>query len=185
MPQCFPCFPPRGTLGRRRLIASAGGWPVPVDLPKCCFDGVYSMSRAQSKMREFAERLIAHETRLNSSKTKTAAVMACEKSRPHLATLMGNAGFSALLSRALAMSISDIGWLCVIHVKADGSLKGLDEVGSEISFEDTVEGGVVLMTHMLRLLVAFIGENLTVRLMREIWPTVSFDDSISANGGKK
>lgn len=57
-------------------------------------------------MRDFAERLIAYETRRNrSSRTKTpVACLVIDKLRPQLATLIGNIGFRALLSRTLALS---------------------------------------------------------------------------------
>src|ERR1019366_1551324 len=63
------------------------------------------MSRATPKMRNFAERLIAYETRGNNpSETETSGpFLVGEKLRPQLATLMGNVGFRALLSRALAL----------------------------------------------------------------------------------
>src|ERR1019366_433926 len=71
------------------------------------------MSRATPKMRDFAERLIVYETRGNkSSETKTqAAFLVGEKLRPQLAALMGNVGFRALISRALALSNAEIPWL--------------------------------------------------------------------------
>jgi len=61
-------------------------------------------------MRDFADRLIAYETGgNNSSETKTpAACLVSEKLRPHLATLMGNVGFRALLSRALALANAEV-----------------------------------------------------------------------------
>jgi len=48
-------------------------------------------------MPEFAERLVAYEATHNkSSETKTAAIfLVGEKLGPHLATFMGNVGFSA------------------------------------------------------------------------------------------
>jgi hypothetical protein len=36
---------------------------------------------------------------------------------------------------------------------------------------------VVLVAQLLRLLVAFIGETLTLRLVRESWPKLSVNDS--------
>jgi hypothetical protein len=61
-------------------------------------------------MRDFAERLIAYETKGNkSSETKSQAVFPVgEKLRPQLATLMGNVGFRALLSRALAVCTENL-----------------------------------------------------------------------------
>lgn len=133
------------------------------------------MSRATSKMRDFAERLIAYETRgNNSSQTKTsAACLVGEKLRPHLTTLMGNVGFRALLSRALALANAEVPWLRAVHVKADGSLEGLDELGAQVDPDEIFEGCVVLLAQFLELLVGFIGEDLTLRLVREVWPTLS------------
>jgi hypothetical protein len=129
-------------------------------------------------MRDFAERLIAYETRGNkSSETKTSvAFLVGEKLRPQLATLMGNVGFRALLSRALALSNAEVPWLRAVHVKADGSFEGLDELGAQVDPEDIFEGRVVLLAQLLGLLVSFIGENLTLRLVRDVWPKLPLND---------
>lgn len=136
------------------------------------------MNRATPKMRDFAERLIAYETRENkSSETKTpAAFHVFEKLPPHLATLMGNTGFRALLSRALALATAELPWLRAVHVKSDGSLEGLDELEAQVDSEEISEGRVVLLAQLLGLLVAFIGENLTLWLVREVWPKLSLND---------
>src|SRR5260370_30311500 len=136
------------------------------------------MRRANPKMRDFAARLIGHETRKNkSSETKTpAACLVSEKLRPHLATLMGNLGFRALLSRALALANAEVPWLRAVHVNADGSLEGLDEVGAQVDSDEIFEGCVVLLAQLLGLLVAFIGENFTLRLVREVCPKLPLDD---------
>lgn len=71
------------------------------------------MSSAPQKMRDFAERLIAYETSGNKS-SKTEIPTACliiDKLRPQLATLMGNIGFRALLSRTLALANPEFPWL--------------------------------------------------------------------------
>jgi hypothetical protein len=144
------------------------------------------MSRATPKLRDFAERLIAYETtKNNSSETKTsAAFLVGEKLRPQLAALMGNVGFRALLSRALALSNAEVPWLRAVHVKADGSLDGLDELGAQVDPDDIFEGRIVLLAQLLGLLVAFIGENLTLRLVREGWPKLSLNDLNYGTEGK-
>jgi hypothetical protein len=131
------------------------------------------------QMRDFAERLIAYETRGNkSSGTKPPpAFRVCEKLRPHLVTLMGNTGFRALLSRALARAEADVPSLRAMQVKADGSLAGLDKLEVQADPEELAKGSVVLVAQLLRLLVAFIGETLTLRLVRESWPKLSVNDS--------
>jgi hypothetical protein len=137
-------------------------------------------------MRDFAERLIAYETRGNkSSKTKTAEVfLVGEKLRLHLTALMGKVGFRALLSRALVLANAEAPWLRAVHVKADGSLGGLDELGGQVDPKKTTEGSVVLLAQLLGLLVAFIGGSLTLRLVREIWPKIPLNDVDFDSGDK-
>jgi hypothetical protein len=129
-------------------------------------------------MRDFSERLIAHATRGNkSSETETPATfLVVEKLRPNLVTLLGNVGFRALLSRALVLTNSEIAWLRAVHVKADGSLEGLHELDAQLDPEEIAEGRVVLLAQLLGLLVAFIGESLTLRLVRDVWPKLPLDD---------
>ena len=136
------------------------------------------MSRATPKMRDFAERLIAYETTKNkSSETKIrAAFLVGEKLRPQLAALMGNVGFCALISRALALTSAEVPWLRALHVNADSSFQGLDEFGAQVDPDEIFKGRVVLLAQLLGLLVAFIGEKLTLRLVREVWPKLSLND---------
>ena len=145
------------------------------------------MNRATPKMRDFAERLIAYETKGNkSSETKTAAIFpVVEKLRPHLATLMGKLGFRALLSRALALAGAEVPWLRAVHVKADDSFEGLADLGTQVDPSELFEGRVVLLAQMLGLLVAFIGEDLTLRLVRDVWPKLSLNGADSGKGDKK
>jgi hypothetical protein len=144
------------------------------------------MSRATPQMRNFSERLIAYETRGNKySGTKIPATfLVCEKLRTHLATLMGNVGFRALLSRALALANEEVPWLRAVHVKADGSLQGLDELKAQVAPEEIAEDGVVLVAQLLGLLAAFIGETLTLQMVREVWPKLSVNDFDFGKGDK-
>jgi hypothetical protein len=138
-------------------------------------------------MRNFAKRLVADEARGNKPPaTKTPAdFSACEKLRPKLATLMGNAGFRALLSRALALAKAEVPWLRAVQVKADGTLEGVDEQHAQLDPDELFEGRVVLLAQLLGLLVAFIGENLTLRLVREAWPKAPLDGLDFGDGGKE
>ncbi len=129
-------------------------------------------------MRDFAERLIAYETRGNkSSETKTSAAFnVCEKLRPQLANLMGNTGFHALVSRALALATTEAPWLRAMHVKSDGSLEMLGEHEAQVDPERIAEGGVVLTAHLLGLLATFIGEDLTLQLLRDVEPKLLLNE---------
>ena len=138
-------------------------------------------------MRNFARRLIDYETRENTSpETKTpAAFHVAEKLRPQLVTLMGNGGFRALLSRSLALANAEVPSLRAVEVNPDGSLGGLEELHAQLDGNKLSEGRVVLLAQLLGLLVAFIGESLTLRLVLEVWPKVPVDDLELDHGGKK
>jgi hypothetical protein len=138
-------------------------------------------------MLDFAQRLIAYETRANnSSKNKTpGAFHVCEKLRPHLAMLMGKAGFRALLSRALTVAHAEFPWLRAVQINPDGSLAGWEASQSQGDEKARDQGGVFLVAQLLGLLVAFIGENLTFRLVREAWPKLAFKDLNLDKGDRK
>lgn len=137
-------------------------------------------------MRDFAERLIAHETKGNKSfEVKLpAAFLVFEKLRPHLANLMGSTGFRALLSRSLALASTEVPWLRAVHVKSDGSLEGLEKFESQVDLDNFFEGRVILLAALLGLLVAFIGEKLTVQLVRGVWPKLYLNDLDFSKGAK-
>ena len=144
------------------------------------------MSRASPKMRHFAKRLTVYEGKANTASDTTTppGFQVCEKLRAHLGTFMGTTGFCELLSCALPRAKAEIPWLGAVHVKADGSLEGLEELNAKRKPDELFEGGVVLVAQLLGLLVAFIGETLTLRFVREVWPEVPLDDLDFGKGGK-
>ena len=67
-----------------------------------------------------------------------------------------------------------------MQVAADGSLQGLDELGRQIDKDQVREGGVILIAQLLGLLLTFIGEAMTSRLVTsEVLPPFR---SIPKNG---
>lgn len=129
-------------------------------------------------MRSLASRLIALEAKgKNVSGARVlVAFPVPEKLRPTLSTLMGNAGFQTLLARALTLATAEVPWLRVVKVNASGALEGWEELHAQLGPAKFLEGRVVVMAQLLGLLVAFIGEKLTVRLVMEVWPKLSLSD---------
>ena len=138
-------------------------------------------------MRELADRLIAHDAqgRKASDPKNAVGFHVCEKLRPHLSTVMGNGGFRVLLSRALTLATEVIPWLRGAQVNGIGSLEGLESLQAQLAPEEMHEGQVVLLAQLLGLLVAFVGESLTVRLLRDVWPQLPLGDSESGKGDNK
>ena len=124
-------------------------------------------------MLNLARRLLAGEAAHAGSSRGDAdqAVGACDKLRAPLTRLVGAAGYSSLLSRALSLAKRQAPSLEGLRVEADGSLAGINEIqpDSHVS-EEARHGGAFLLAELLGLLVTFIGVPLTRSLVREAWP---------------
>jgi hypothetical protein len=125
------------------------------------------MNAPTTAIRELARRLIALEAprveRPNAS--ESGALRACDKLRLPLVKLVGVAGYRSLISRALAISKAEAPSLEVVHVQVDGALEGFDGMD-----QNNAEAGAVVLVYLLNLLVEFIGEALTLGLVRDVWP---------------
>ena len=127
--------------------------------------------------RDLARRLLAVEAASKCAPNAHVheAVRVCEKLRISLTRFAGSDGFASLLRRALTLARADEPLVETIKVKPDGSLEGLEALAA-----DTTNGGpeaaVAITAHLLGLLVTFIGEPLTLRLVREAWPDATLDE---------
>ena len=139
-----------------------------------------------TESRLLAQRLLTYEAVAggNSEPAESAAFRVCAKLRRPLITLAGVAGFRSLLSRALTLASAEAPSLSVVQVAADGSLKGLDELEPQIDQEQARDEGAVLIAQLLGLLVTFIGEGLTLRLVQDVWPEAAFNGRVSEKEGK-
>jgi hypothetical protein len=133
------------------------------------------MSSAPPAIRDLARRLLALEAARDepSATCGLEAGRVCEKLRLPLAKLAGIAGFRSLMSRAVAMAKAEVPSLAAVQVRADGLLEGLDGAGHDQDVGADGEGQVVVVAQLLGLLVTFIGEPLTLRLVRDAWPGAS------------
>jgi hypothetical protein len=141
------------------------------------------MSKVTPSLRHFARRLIRHETGGGeSSRTQPQALFqVTEKLRLQLTTIMGAAGYQSLISRALALAITEAPWLREVQIQSDGSLEGLEQLQARLGRDTFLAGGVPLLAQLLGLLVAFIGSSLTARVLHEIWPKIPLKDLVLEN----
>lgn len=111
------------------------------------------------------------------------ACLASEKLRPHLVALMGIIGYRALLARALALANADFPWMREVQVNSDSTCEGFEGLEARVKPDEFSEGSIVLLSHLLGLLVTFIGEELTLRLVHQAWPNLSFNNFDLDEGG--
>ena len=127
-------------------------------------------------MRQLAERLLAVEAARHSEADSHVheALRVCEKLRSSLTRFAGADGFTALMRRALALARAEVPSLQGVSVRQDGSIVGLEEISGS-SKDGGAEATVAITAHLLALLVIFIGEPLTLRLVIDAWPDESLD----------
>jgi hypothetical protein len=147
--------------------------------------------------RDLAHRLLAYEVVLaeTSEPSESATLRVYEKLRQGLGEFAGVAGFQSLASRALALARTEAPSLSAARISADGALQGLgqglDEFELQIDNDKdraaehaAGEGGIILISRLLGLLLVFLGEALTLSLLRITWPGEALDVCNFENGRK-
>jgi hypothetical protein len=122
------------------------------------------------KTRELARSLIASEADAATTTlhTEPATVRVYEKLRRQLGAPVGIDGFQALASRALALAKSESPRLSAVQVTANGDLRGLAEIESNLHASEDGEAGIILIAQLLGLFLAFLGEATTLRLIEDL-----------------
>ena len=133
----------------------------------------------------FARCLHAYETVAGETSvpTESATLRVYEKLFRHLCAIAGVAGFQSLAARALTLVKSEAPTLSAVQVTADGRLQGLGELDLKTDKAQTEEGGIIFLAQLLGLLLIFIGEALTLRLVQDGWPDADF--GLQVGGGRK
>ena len=96
-----------------------------------------------------------------------------EKLRRAVALFAGEEGATALFRRALAIAKEEIPALHQLSVSGDKGLQGLEKLAVDSGGRAAAS---VITEHLLSLLITFVGESLTIRLVHDAWPDESFED---------
>jgi len=130
-------------------------------------------------MQDIVKRLIAEERRVthDSDHGSRAGFRVCEKLRPPLCAVAGVSGFRSLLSRARVLAQGEAPLLEGMLINPDGSFEFSPAMEERLATKEVANAGAALAGRLLGLLVTFIGEGLTLRLVHDIWPMASVEDS--------
>jgi hypothetical protein len=132
-------------------------------------------------LAEFARRLVQHEAdRVGSPHDLAAGLQStCQALHTRLWPLISALGFQTLFARAITLAAREFPRLATVTVTADGAecvLSGLAHPAEARTMEDGTDDALVaVLAHFLKLLVLFIGEDLGLRTIRDVWPHVPFD----------
>jgi len=150
------------------------------------------------EMRDLAQRLLTYEAAADKSSgpMDSPTLRAYEKLRQCLVSLAGLATFQSIAARALVLTQEEVPGLCAVRVSAEGALEGLGDIALQMGLEKSQTGGqregedplhragTILIARILCLLLTFLGEALTLSLLRSAWPDATLDDRNSGNGRK-
>ncbi|MEA2492026.1 MAG: hypothetical protein QOH21_3818 [Acidobacteriota bacterium] len=130
------------------------------------------------KLHEIARRVMRAQTAAPATAAGAADAMqvSCGALYRVLETALGPAGLQALIGRAIQITAREYPWLSTVQAgtTADCALSGLSDAAGELGVEDATEGCAALLAAMIGLLITFIGEDLTLRFVRQAWPDLSF-----------
>jgi hypothetical protein len=126
------------------------------------------MDTLPPSIRALARRLLAESQPAGEASSADIAVVS-EKLRVELTRFAGASGFSSLLKRAVTLARAEVAELNHVRVTDDGHLEGLEHFAA-LPEALRQEAATAITAHVLGLLVVFIGEPLTQRLVRQLWP---------------
>ncbi len=139
------------------------------------------MSEIPPRLFDFARRLLRRELDKDKDGASSGFIgavdQACGALHERLAPLISSAGFQTLFGRAVQLASRDFPFLSSVTVAANTrcSLSGLPVAAQGRAPEEVADALTAVLAHFIWLLVIFIGENLGLRKVRELWPEVPFD----------
>lgn len=115
-------------------------------------------------MKALAMRLMAFEEAgdLGKNPGTNPAIQVIDKLQLLVTRFSGSDGYLALMRRAVALSRIENSSAKSHTLSVDGSTKSLEGL--------SVDEGLLLITHLLHLMVTFIGQTLTLSLLADFWP---------------
>ncbi len=132
------------------------------------------MDRLSPAIHDLARQVVAARQTASDSQGHDAAMI--ETLRIAVTRFAGAEGFTSLLRRAVVLASRDMPSLQSVKVGAHGRLEGLEHLAAlpgADSARARHEATVVIAARLLELLVTFIGESLTLTLVRASWPETS------------
>lgn len=119
-----------------------------------------------------AKRLLASEGSAGDSEAcATAAGRVYDKLDAHLAPLLGRAGVQALFARSAKLAQAERASLAEVAAGGEGSTKLRAHLQS-LEPAIAIETAAALFGTFLDLVTTFIGDRLTVQVLRRAWPAI-------------
>jgi hypothetical protein len=140
-------------------------------------------------LRDLSKAILRREVagRQGSAEVAAAIEGTFAKLQGLMQDFIGHEGFRALLERAVFLAKSDFGWLGSIaqgeapSLSFKGSAEAVEREGSRAA----TDGFGAVLSNFIGLLETFIGADLTLRLLRRIWPEIPPEGTARGEGEGK
>ena len=131
-----------------------------------------AMTKPSATQVDRAKRVLMYEGCAGSSSEECAAAAwrVYEKLNARLAPLLGSAGVEALFVRSAKLVQAQYGFLA--EVATPGGMRTLGAALQALDPAAATEVAAALFGTFLELMSTFIGERLTVLILRSAWPTI-------------
>jgi hypothetical protein len=143
------------------------------------------MRQATPQLRELSRRLFAGAAKKSRGPAALAEALevSCRSLHGRLDPLIGAGGYRALLARALHLAKKEFPWLEGVEVEEHPAcaLKGLRGAVKGLDASRVNEAFALVLANVIWLLVTFIGEDIALGLVREVWPGVETGAAVSAS----
>lgn len=136
------------------------------------------MPQIPQPLADFARGILRSEARTGDDPHDVAGALerACGMLHERLAPLISSPGFEALIRRAVKLAGRDFPALAnvVVTARRDCSFSGLSGALDAYDREQADQAAAAVLGWFFHLLVIFIGEDLGLRKVREVWPGVAY-----------
>ncbi len=136
--------------------------------------------------QQLARWLVERERTVDAHQTPDARVDLAElvvgKLSQQVTVLVTEAGYRALLSRALHLARPEFPLLDGVQIPTVGTYIDGSRVAGGAASEDSI---VALVGTLIGLLATFIGADLTDNLIRDAWPEAPLQRTASGSGGTR
>jgi hypothetical protein len=160
-----------------RVPTSNGSTP-PTSTADDKLTGTRGLNRAAPTHADLAKWLLAHEIvgATDAPAISDATERVFEKLSDRLSRLVSATGSRALVTRSLYLARAEFPFLEGVRAgtTAERCFEGLRERIQDVETSEAGKGLLAVLVALLDLVIGFIGEDLTVRLMREVWPDLPF-----------
>jgi hypothetical protein len=126
------------------------------------------MNEPRPAVVRIVKSIVSAELALGGRDDSDVAQRIMTRLRTGLEKLVGTAGFDVLVARSLVLAKRTHPALAAVTVGPDGKLAGLDDVPRDGVGPEA--GAMPIVAQFIELLVSLIGEDLALRLVRNLWP---------------